>query len=62
MDMRPSVLPQREVQARKAAELAGRGYSAAEIAAALGLRENRIDDLLHDSKVRKQSARAHRKN
>jgi predicted transcriptional regulator len=46
MDMKPILLPQGELQARKAHELKRRGYSAAEIAAAMGLREARVGDLL----------------
>ena len=46
MDMRPILLPQAELQARKAHELKRRGYSLAEIAAAMGLREAQVAELL----------------
>jgi hypothetical protein len=46
MDMKPILLPQAELQARKAHELKRRGYSVAQIAAAMGLREARVADLL----------------
>ena len=47
MDMKPILLPQGEVQARKARDLKRRGYSVAEIAAAMGIREDRAKELLH---------------
>ena len=60
MDMRPILLPQGEVEARKARELKRRGYSATEIAEAMGLRKARVSDLLHIKEDRKprQEARA----
>jgi hypothetical protein len=56
MDMRPTLLPQGEVQARKARELKRRGYSAAEIAAAMGVRKTRVEDLLRAAAAHKPAA------
>jgi hypothetical protein len=56
MDMRPILLPQRELQARKARELKRRGYGMAQIAATMGLREARVADLLGAAAARKPAA------
>jgi hypothetical protein len=53
MDMKPILLPQGVLQARKALDLKHRGYSAAEIAATMGLRKERVDDLLRATVARK---------
>jgi orotate phosphoribosyltransferase-like protein len=58
MDMKPIVLTQDELQARKARELKHRGYSAAEIADAMGLRKDRVNDLLRVAAPRKPAAEA----
>jgi DNA-binding CsgD family transcriptional regulator len=47
MDIKPILLPQGERLVRKAHELKRRGYSAAQIAAAMGLREAQVSGLLH---------------
>jgi predicted transcriptional regulator len=57
MDMRPILLPQGELQARKAHELKRRGYSVAQIAATMGLREARVADLLRTA-IHKSAAEA----
>ena len=46
MDMRPILLPLDEQHTRKARDLKKRGYTPAEIAEAMGLRETRVDALL----------------
>ena len=56
MDMKPILLPQGETQARKAYELKRRGYSTVEIAAAMGLREDRIGELLRAASALKPTA------
>jgi hypothetical protein len=61
MDMKPILLPQRELQARKARELKRRGYSIAQIAATMGLREARLADLLGTAAVRKPAAGTRRR-
>jgi hypothetical protein len=48
MDMKPTLLPLGELQLRKARELKERGYTPTEIAAAMGLRSDRVDELLRD--------------
>ena len=57
MDMRPILLPQAELQARKAHELKRRGYKVADIAAAMGLREALVADLLRAA-IHKSAAEA----
>jgi len=58
MDMKPILLPQGEMQARKAYDLKRRGFSAIEIAAAMGLREDRIGQLLRAPPARKPAVGA----
>ena len=58
MDMKPILLPRGEVEARKARELKRRGLSAAEIAEAMGLRKERVNDLLRLPAERKPETRA----
>jgi DNA-directed RNA polymerase specialized sigma24 family protein len=57
MDIKPILLPQGERLIRKAHELKRRGYSAAQIAAAMGLREAQVNDLLHTA-IQKSAAEA----
>ena len=56
MDMKPILLPQADLQARKAHELKHRGYNVGEIAAAMGLREDQVADLLRDTSQRTANA------
>ncbi len=48
MDLKPSLLPLRERQVRKALALRERGLPLAEIAAAMGLRQAEVRDLLDE--------------
>jgi predicted transcriptional regulator len=58
MDMKPILLPRAEIEARKARELKRRGYSAAEIAAAMGLRQDRVSELLRAAAGKKPADEA----
>jgi predicted XRE-type DNA-binding protein len=58
MDMKPTLLTQGEMEARKARELKRRGLSPAEIAEAMGLRKERVNELLRLPAERKPEARA----
>jgi predicted XRE-type DNA-binding protein len=58
MDMKPTLLPRGEMEARKARELKRRGLNPAEIAEAMGLRKERINDLLRLPHEKKSEARA----
>jgi orotate phosphoribosyltransferase-like protein len=58
MDMKPTLLPRGEMEARKARELKRRGLNPAEIAEAMGLRKERVNELLRLPAERKPEARA----
>ena len=58
MDMRPILLTRSEWETRKARELKRRGYSAGEIAEAMGMRKERVHELLRTQAERKQEAHA----
>ena len=53
MGIKPILLPHSEQQARKARDLKKRGYSTADIAAAMGLREAQVSTLLRETSDRK---------
>jgi orotate phosphoribosyltransferase-like protein len=50
MDMRPILLPQHELQTRKARALKARGLAADDIAAAMGLPKDQVGELLGERK------------